>query len=1114
MSVVLKSANEKNTLYKNPKILIILPQGIESIKVNSINKLYADEFEVSKAELKNIDGLGKVIAIELKGEQTKYINEISQGIQIIINASITFAKNTAANKTDLTLRYTNDNGNEKYYETKTSLDLISKNGVLVYSKVNNYNNEGTVLESTTNENLNGKLDINTKQKNIKIERSIVNNTEDTISGISIVGKIPTTEENVNGENLKSTFVSKLKNINVEGKNAKIYYSEQENTEVNQANWTENIENLKNIKSYKIELENESLNPKETAVVSYELNVPENLGYNESAYETVNIKYNDKNNTVSKDYATFLATNLNSEEGSSLKQNIVTDFGEISVNAVSGRKTLVDGESINEGQAVKEIVTLTNNTGSDINNLKVTAKQENAIFYNNVVTIQQNTLTGYDMESTRIIEDEKIDKKEFTKETLKKGESVSFEYQFSAKEAVNENITGTLVLEAENMNAQTYTTLSNPIKQANLKVTMECSYNEEREIPAGGYLPYILTVKNLSDKVLENVEVKVPIAEFTNFKESDLIGSSEYSYEGIENNEIKFKILSINPQQTIEILEGLSVDNFEESEHEISLDAVAKVDNGTYYSNVIKKKAYNNKLNLTVDLKGNIESEEVQTGDIITYTATIKNESDEEVNITITDDLPKTLEIKQIYMIKDGKRKIISNPEENYIYYETTVKSNEEIQFVIDTMVDESKAEGNNEIKNNIEITGYNLNLKSNEVTYKMKNVENPEPDNPDNPKPDNPKPDNPKPENPDNPQPNPNPDTENPNDNQEQEKSSSISGQVWLDENENGQKDTFEYGIKGMEVSLIEAESGNIATDKNENEISKITTDETGEYTFNNLKDGKYVVIIAYDTQKYSITDYKKTGVDETINSDVIAKELSGYTIATTETIEVSENEVQNIDAGFIENKIFDLKLDKYITKVIVQNSKQTKTMQYDKTQLAKVELDSKQINNSTILVEYSINITNEGELAGYANDIVDYIPNGYKINTEINKDWYTTNNGNTLHNTSLENEIINPGETKTLTLTLIKNMNENSTGTAINTAEIAKASNKQSIADKDSVPGNKATGEDDISSAELIVSIRTGAGIIIGIIILTIAVLLLIIFGIKKINVRRGKNEKNNIKT
>ncbi len=1112
--MVLKSANEKNTLYKNPKILIILPQGIESIKVNSINKLYADEFEVSKAELKNIDGLGKVIAIELKGEQTKYINEISQGIQIIINASITFAKNTAANKTDLTLRYTNDNGNEKYYETKTSLDLISKNGVLVYSKVNNYNNEGTVLESTTNENLNGKLDINTKQKNIKIERSIVNNTEDTISGISIVGKIPTTEENVNGENLKSTFVSKLKNINVEGKNAKIYYSEQENTEENQANWTENIENFKNIKSYKIELENESLNPKETAVVSYELNVPENLGYNESAYETVNIKYNDKNNSVSKDYATFLATNLNSEEGSSLKQNIVTDFGEISVNAVSGRKTLVDGESINEGQAVKEIVTLTNNTGSDINNLKVTAKQENAIFYNNVVTIQQNTLTGYDMESTRIIEDEKIDKKEFTKETLKKGESVSFEYQFSAKEAVNENTTGTLVLEAENMNAQTYTTLSNPIKQANLKVTMECSYNEEREIPAGGYLPYILTVKNLSDKVLENVEVKVPIAEFTNFKESDLIGSSEYSYEGIENNEIKFKILSINPQQTIEILEGLSVDNFEESEHEISLDAVAKVDNGTYYSNVIKKKAYNNKLNLTVDLKGNIESEEVQTGDIITYTATIKNESDEEVNITITDDLPKTLEIKQIYMIKDGKRKIISNPEENYIYYETTVKSNEEIQFVIDTMVDESKAEGNNEIKNNIEITGYNLNLKSNEVTYKMKNVENPEPDNPDNPKPDNPKPDNPKPDNPDNPQPNPNPDTENPSDNQEQEKSSSISGQVWLDENENGQKDTFEYGIKGMEVSLIEAESGNIATDKNENEISKITTDETGEYTFNNLKDGKYVVIIAYDTQKYSITDYKKTGVDETINSDVIAKELSGYTIATTETIEVSENEVQNIDAGFIENKIFDLKLDKYITKVIVQNSKQTKTMQYDKTQLAKVELDSKQINNSTILVEYSIDITNEGELAGYANDIVDYIPNGYKINTEINKDWYTTNNGNTLHNTSLENEIINPGETKTLTLTLIKNMNENSTGTAINTAEIAKASNKQSIADKDSVPGNKATGEDDISSAELIVSIRTGAGIIIGIIILTIAVLLLIIFGIKKINVRRGKNEKNNIKT
>ena len=62
---------------------------------------------------------------------------------------------------------------------------------------------------------------------------------------------------------------------------------------------------------------------------------------------------------------------------------------------------------------------------------------------------------------------------------------------------------------------------------------------------------------------------------------------------------------------------------------------------------------------------------------------------------------------------------------------------------------------------------------------------------------------------------------------------------------------------------------------------------------------------------------------------------------------------------------------------------------------------------------------------------------------------------------------------------------------------------------DKDSIPGNKVNGEDDMSSASLIISISTGATkILLGIMILVLIIILIILFIIKK----KGGflNEKN----
>ena len=330
-------------------------------------------------------------------------------------------------------------------------------------------------------------------------------------------------------------------------------------------------------------------------------------------------------------------------------------------------------------------------------------------------------------------------------------------------------------------------------------------------------------------------------------------------------------------------------------------------------------------------------------------------------------------------------------------------------------------------------------------------------------------------------------------DNTDPEKTYSIQGVAWIDKNKNGLKEATEEKLKGINVIVIDEATGEIAKDTYQSSVMG-QTDENGNYQFANLKPGKYMVVFQYDATKYRVTEYQKEGISETENSDVVVKTINlqgeEKQVAITGTIEITDTNKENIDAGFIKAEKFDLKLEKYINKIIIQNSTGTTVQQYDKAKLAKVELDSKKMINSTVIIEYEIQITNEGELEGYANEIVDYYPTDLTFSSEMNKNWYQNTN-NELCSKALSNEIIKPGESKTLTLTLMKNMTQNNTGTTINTAEINMASNNYSMQDIDSTPGNKVDGEDDMSTAEVIISIRTGTELIyitlIGIIIAAI---------------------------
>lgn len=177
----------------------------------------------------------------------------------------------------------------------------------------------------------------------------------------------------------------------------------------------------------------------------------------------------------------------------------------------------------------------------------------------------------------------------------------------------------------------------------------------------------------------------------------------------------------------------------------------------------------------------------------------------------------------------------------------------------------------------------------------------------------------------------------------------------------------------------------------------------------------------------------------------------------------------------------FDLALRKWVTQAIVtEDGKQTITEtghqpEDDPEQIVKVELDRKKLDKITVQFRYSIRITNQGDIAGYAKEITDYIPEGLKFVAKDNPGW--TDEGNNVVSTRLlENKLLQPGESADVEILLTWINSKDNFGLKINTAEISEDYNdKGDVPDIDSTPDNKIPGEDDIDDAPVLLSITTG---------------------------------------
>jgi uncharacterized repeat protein (TIGR01451 family) len=193
-----------------------------------------------------------------------------------------------------------------------------------------------------------------------------------------------------------------------------------------------------------------------------------------------------------------------------------------------------------------------------------------------------------------------------------------------------------------------------------------------------------------------------------------------------------------------------------------------------------------------------------------------------------------------------------------------------------------------------------------------------------------------------------------------------------------------------------------------------------------------------------------------------------------------TEDHEDDIDYEPVMVTEFDLALKKYVSQaIVIENGKETVTEtghtgDENPEPVVKVELYRKNLADVTVKFKYTIKITNEGDIEGYAKEITDYIPTGLKFVAADNPGW-TDEGNNVISTTLLENTLLKPGESATVTVLLTWINGSDNLGLKTNTAEISKDFNDKDVPDRDSTPDNKITGEDDIDDAPVILAVKTG---------------------------------------
>ncbi len=1026
IKAILKSNDYTCDLYSNPTVLITLPSEIETLEIKTINLLYSENIQISSYDVITDNNGNKVIRIYMQGEQTEFVTDISKGINVVINTDITLRKTAASTTKNATLKVTNAKAIQ--YENDgiatVPMNIYAPQGVVLLSSVANFSNDNTEIVSLPNKEQAGKIDIKSNAKNITMKATVVNNYGKDIKNPKILGRLPfqgnkKTDGTELGSTVDTILTSGLTVSGVANNPYTVYYSENGDAtaDLNNAEngWTQNVTDASKIKSYLVVF-NDYVMPQATSFdMAYNVQVPENLSHNENAFGTYTVYYEEDENSQTIAKETIAPTvGVSTGKGPELKAEIYTN---------------VDSTASTE-DVMEYKITVRNDGEVAAENAKVTVNLPDMVDYAEYIEEPMGNRYEARPEQRTL---------ELSVGNLGVGESKEVSFTIMA------NKEGTFkldfVLSADNLEK------SEQVSTAEVQVSQASFYIEfttptQDNVGLGSQIEYYVNISNVTDKKIDDVVATINLPENVEYVEAfrQEYGGANPSQEDVKYDEKDKKVtfdvgdIEANSAAKYNFILRVKTTKLED----VNMQVLVKgKDTNEQKSSIIIHSTGDNKLEITTGT--DITEEYLQIGDVVTYTITAKNVSSGVIkNVRVAATIPDNLKYLNTTYYLDDKEMFNGYLLDNKVSQTTMdLDAGQTLKFVVraavNKMIDTSKEEEDANVE--IEVSGDGTEDYKDEIKNTIEN------------------------------------------DNIQNSNTYRISGVVWFDENRNGTRDSGEKLLSGIPVTIVDAKTGKVVKNSMGNEISA-TTDDNGEYILSDLIQGQYIVKFNYDNSQYVITEYRKQGIDETINSDAInTTENNG--VAITDSLTITDTSMSNIDLGLTTKGIFDLSLNKTLTKIQLADGKTTKEVNFENKKLGKIEVDGKRINSTNLVIEYTMTITNNGNVAGYAKKIVDYLPSELEFSSNLNEDWYSS--GDTVICTALENELINPGETKEVKLLLTKKMNENGTGTVTNKAEITETYNDQGLLDE------KSTEDDTNSSANVIIGIKTGGPVTYAVLTLTI---------------------------
>ena len=1067
IKATLKGNNEKYSLYNNPSFAFELPTDVESISINSINLIYENELKV-----KNYEILEKILVVNLEGKQTEYKSPSIEGAVITIDANITINKKASSKDAKITM--TGLNGEEKLSDSR-NIKIVAPKDITAINSIKDLNVETIGEEEIKNVTL--KRGAEAKALETTIE--IINNNENAIEDVKVLGTFPTKNQQ-NNIDIKINEEIKLDESN----GVKVYYSENENAtydlENTQNEWNEKILDSSKVKKYLITIPNIE---KQTSVKgTYKFEIPELLEYNQGTQEGYTIKYT---NALTKIESEIKSTTIKLETG-------VGPILETKLTPYLCGNTISENLKVKNGEVIKFKIELSNTGSENINNVTVTADIPEGA---SLVRPQDNyeyTGASYYKELPNKTFDTAI-------ESINVGEVKNLEYEVRVNSDVKENTT---LISSAQVKYGDVIKKSNEAKvitdKGDIRVSVKRVTDRKVNLYESGTVQYFAILENISDEKQENIKIRTNLSNslkveklelITGMQSEEITDSDLYNVDNLKN--IEEETISENAgtpltaessikSEKIDYSDLINISSLEKGEVKVlsydmlidrteskmaDFSVVAMKGNTEYKSNIIEDKI--NNVQVSISMSSNIQNEYIKSGDSLQYIINVKNNGTDRVEgLVVKDKIPESLTVEKVTF--DGQE-VNELKDINDIEISCNIAAQSGAEIIIETSVNYSAARTSAEAITNIayvEMLGDKV-ATTQEINHIIEADEKPISD----------------------------PGSENPNPDYATG-NKMITGVAWFDENANGQKDDGEKTLNNIKVHLLNTETNNLVKNANGN-ILEVITNENGIYVLDKLYNGKYIVIFEYNEALYALTKYRAENVEESKNSNVMMNELlienQKQAVPSTDIIQLNDNNISNVNIGLIELKDFAFRLDKFVSRVLIQNEAGTTLKEYTNATVAKAELDSKKINGTNVIIEYEIKVTNIGEIDGYVRKIVDYMPNDLKFSSELNKDWYQT--GSDLYNSSLANEKIPAGESRSVKLTLTKAMTENNTGLINNTAEIAESYNELGIKDSKSTSANKTQGESDYGSADTILSLKTGGDVYVTAIAVVIAVLGIITF-------------------